>query len=88
MRGAAATRALTIRLPPDLYDSVARLARQRKQSLNSLLHDSLAAMVRSAEDRELYEAFERFGPDADADVSYAFAAQAEVALEAEYAGGR
>jgi len=54
----------------------------------SLLRASLASAVKSAEDRELYEAFERYGGHPDADVSYTFSAQAEVVLLDKVADGR
>ncbi len=80
-------RALTVRLPADLYAAAAALARQRRQSINALLQDSLTSTVRTAEDHELYEAFQRFGGHPDGDVTYADQAQAELAMAVEVADG-
>jgi hypothetical protein len=77
-------KSLTVRLPPDLYATATQLAKRRGKSLNALILGSLAAAVKQAEDRELYEAFERLGEDPASDVSYAFEAQAEVALGVRY----
>lgn len=88
MATAATARAMTVRLEPELHDAALRLARKRGISLNALLQESLASVVKSAEDRDLYEAFERYGAHPDADVSYAHSAQAEVALRNECADGR
>ena len=75
------TKALTLRLPPDLYASGQRVAQERQISLNALLQESLAATVRAKQQRKLFEAFTRLGEDADAcAVDYAFPAAAEVVL--------
>ncbi len=87
MATAASAHALTVRLDPELYNAATSLARKRGQSLNALLQESLASAVKSAEDRELYEAFERYGGHPDADVSYAFSAQAEVVQRDEQTDG-
>jgi hypothetical protein len=81
MRGTKADKSLTVRLPQDLYESATELAKKRCLSLNALIQQSLAAVVKEEEDRELYEAFELLGqyPE-ECDVEYAFAAQAEVVL--------
>jgi predicted transcriptional regulator len=79
-----APRALTVRIQPELYEAATVLARRRRQSLNGLVQDSLAAAIRAADDEELYVAFERFGVAADASIGYAHSAQAEVALANEY----
>lgn len=75
------TKALTLRLPPELYASGQRVAQERRMSLNALLQESLAATVRAEQQRKLFEDFTQLGDDADAcDVEYAFPAAAEVAL--------
>ncbi len=79
------TQSLTVRLQPELYTAATHLARKRSLSLNALVQQSLAAWIKSEEDRELYEAFEELGKDKEAcDVEYAFAAQSEVVLSDKY----
>src|SRR5579872_2311393 len=81
----ASAKPLTVRLKPDLYEAAARLSKQRRVSLNALVQESLARVVKEAEDRELYEAFEYLGQFPEGcDVEYAHAAQAEVALRVEF----
>jgi hypothetical protein len=81
MRATKEAKSLTVRLPSDLYESATSLAKKRCISLNTLIQQSLAAVVKEEEDRELYEAFELLGqyPE-ECDIEYAFAAQSEVVL--------
>ena len=72
--------AFTVRLPRKLYRASSAAARRRKMSLNRLVQESLATAIRAEEDRELYEAFERFAQDPESSVEYAFEAQREVVL--------
>ena len=75
------TKALTIRLPEDLYERSQELAQQRKVSLNVLVQEGLAGLIRAKEQEELYQAFGLLGEDAEeADVEFALAAQREVVL--------
>ena len=77
----ADTRALTVRLQPELYEAATQVARKHGRSLNALIQQSLEEAVRVEEGRELYEAATILGSDAEAaDVDYAFPAQAEVIL--------
>jgi hypothetical protein len=82
---ASAPRSLTVRLDPALYQAASTLSKRRNLSLNKLVQEALARSVREDEERELYDAFELLGrfPD-ECDVEYAQAAQAEVALSAEF----
>ncbi|HZP82722.1 MAG TPA: toxin-antitoxin system HicB family antitoxin [Chthonomonadaceae bacterium] len=77
-------RSLTVRLRPELYAAATDLAKKRCISLNTLVQESLAAVIREEEDREMYEAAELLGqfPE-ECDVEYAFAAQSEVVLREE-----
>lgn len=75
-----AARTLTVRLPRDLYESSAALARQRGRSLNALVQEGLAALLKDAEYARLYRAFGELGEDSESDVEYAFPAQAEVVV--------
>lgn len=85
MAADTATVPLTVRIPSDLYEATRRIAVRRKLSMNALMQQSLARTVESEEERELFEGFERLGEDPEAcDVSFAFAAQSEVALRNEY----
>jgi hypothetical protein len=82
---ATATRSFTTRLHTDVYEAASALAKQRKVSLNSLVEENLAKVIWDAEDREMYEAYDLRGQYSDdSSVEYAFAAQAEVALEVVY----
>jgi len=86
MGATAMAKSLTVRLEPGLYAAATELAKRRCVSLNALIQESLAAIVKEEEDRELYEAFEKFGGHLDSDVSYADGAQAELALRVIYDG--
>ncbi len=78
------TKALTIRLPEELYRAGAETAKRRKVSLNRLVQESLETALRAEEDRQLYEEFTRLGRDKElTDVEYAFEAQREVVLRDE-----
>ena len=75
------TKALTLRLPPDLYASGQRVAQERQMSLNALLQESLAATIRAEQQRKLFADFTQLGDDAAAcDVEYAFPTAAEIVL--------
>ncbi len=70
---------LTVRLSEDRHAALRAQAIQNHVSMNDLFNQWVDAYLRSEEDRELYEGFERLGNDPeDSDVEYAFAAQAEV----------
>ena len=75
------TKFLTLRLPPDLYQSSRLVAEQRHISLNALIQESLQALVRAEQQRRLFDDYTRLGEDAEGcDVDYALAAQREVIL--------
>lgn len=74
----------TVRIPKALYTASAKVAQQRHVSLNTLIQESLSAQVREQKEQMLYDAFTIVGEDEEAsDVSFAFAAQAEVVLRDE-----
>src|SRR5262249_55011685 len=80
-RGASmpSTKALTVRLPADLYQTSSELARRRQVSLNTLIQQALAAILKAEGEARLYEAFGELGEDAEeADVEYALPAQWEI----------
>jgi predicted transcriptional regulator len=73
------TKAFTVRLPADLYHTSSDLARRRQVSLNTLIQEALAAILKAEEEARLYDEFGQLGEDAEeADVEYALAAQWEV----------
>jgi hypothetical protein len=72
-------KALTVRLPLDLYESSSALARHRRVSLNTLIQEGLAALLREEEQARLYAAFGELGEEMqEADVEFAVPAQWEV----------
>jgi len=69
-------RTVTVRMPDELHDRCRKTAIKRKVSMNELFLESLTAMLDSAEQKVLYEAFGRVGSGSD--VSFAHKAQKEV----------
>ncbi len=73
---------LTVRLPEDLYRNTAEVARKRGVSLNRLVQESLAQIIRDAHAAELYDAFSLVGEDAEeTNVEFALQAQWEVVTD-------
>jgi hypothetical protein len=78
------TKPMIVRLPADLYQAGSELARRRKISMNALVQESLAALVRAEEEKRFRDSFTLLGEDAtEADVDFAFAFQSEVVLHGE-----
>ena len=76
--------AVTVRLPKDLYQATATIAKADKKSFNALVQESLARTVRERRYVELYDAFTVAAEDEEEmSVEYAFAAQSEVVLRDE-----
>lgn len=77
-------KAMTVRLPLDLYRASARIAKHRQVSLSGLVQQSLEATLDSERRTQLFEAFSRVAaiPD-ESDVDFAFDAQAEVVRDGE-----
>lgn len=72
-------KALTVRLPEDLYRASAEVAKRRKVSLNSLVREGLNIILREEHYVRMYEAFGLVGEDASmTDVEFAVDAQREV----------
>ncbi|GBC95976.1 hypothetical protein HRbin16_01776 [bacterium HR16] len=72
-------KALTVRLPEDLYRASAEVAKRRKVSLNSLVREGLNIILREERYVRMYEAFGLVGEDASmTDVEFAVDAQREV----------
>jgi predicted transcriptional regulator len=81
---AVATKPLTVRLPADLYDRSTEVAKRRRLSMNALIQEGLAAIMREEEYQRLYDAFGELGEDLEeADVAFAAHAQWEVVSRGE-----
>lgn len=75
---------VTLRLPHNLYRQTSELARQRKQSINALLQESIQRMLKENEEQTLSDAFDLLAAHPDeCNVDYALPAQAEVVLRDE-----
>ncbi|MHB8868613.1 MAG: hypothetical protein ACYC8U_07345 [Thermoleophilia bacterium] len=71
-------KALTVRLPADLYERGKTVREQRNTTLNELVIEGLAHVVAREEETALFEAFGEVGADATmGDVSFSWAAQQE-----------
>ena len=80
----AKTKAMTVRLPLDLYEAGSKVARRRHVSLNRLVQDSLRAVLKDEADKALYDDFTLVALDKDeVDVEYAVEAQREVVFRDE-----
>ena len=76
---ASKRKAMTVRLPEELYRTSSKVARRLRISLNELVKESLEAALKAEREKSLYEAFGQAGEDAaGADVEFARAAQREV----------
>lgn len=74
------TKALTLRIDPELHDAVTRLARRQDSSINSYLQRRLQEIVRVEEEKARYDAYTLLGQDVETDSEYSIHAQAEVML--------
>lgn len=71
-------RALTVRLPADLYERGKIVIERRNTTLNELVIEGLTHVVAREEENALFDAFGQVGADATmADVSFSWAAQQE-----------
>lgn len=71
-------RALTVRLPADLYKRGKTVMERRDTTLNELVIEGLAHVVAREEEAALFAAFGDVGADATmSDVSFSWAAQQE-----------
>ena len=72
---------LSVRFPAELHARTVAAAKSRGESLNTLIQEAVDRYVAEQEERELFDAFTELGSDPEmSDVSFAFEAQAEVAL--------
>ena len=76
-------KAMTVRLPLDLYRAGARIARRRRISMSRLVQESLRGALAEEERRRLFAAFGSLTEGEETEVEFARAAQAEVAGDAE-----
>jgi hypothetical protein len=73
------TRALTVRLPIELYEASSEIAHRRQISLNALVQEALATIRAAEEEARLYDEFSLLGEDPEeASVEFAIHAQYEV----------
>lgn len=73
---------LTVRLPVELYNASAHLARKRKVSLNALVEQGLQTLGQQEAEKALWDEFTLLGGDEEASaVGFAELAQSEVAAD-------
>jgi len=75
----ATTRQITLRLPEALYQTVKRVAKRRRTSINRLAQEGLKRLAQEELATRMREAYDELGADAEAsDVETFLAAQSEV----------
>jgi predicted transcriptional regulator len=80
----AKRKAMTVRLPEDLYRAGVQIAKGRHISMSGLLQESLRETLRREQQWRLYGAFGELGDAADeTEVEFALPAQAEVIADGE-----
>ena len=81
MDAASGITTVSVRLPASLHRASREVAERRGISLNSLVRESLEAVVRAEEEKAFFDSFTLLGQDAaECDVEYALPAQREVML--------
>jgi hypothetical protein len=70
-------KSMTLRLPETLYSVGNAAATRRKMSMNALVCESLSSYLKEEEEQVLFDAFTLAGEADDADVEFAFEAQAD-----------
>ena len=73
--------ATSLRLPDSVVEEAKSIIRRRGISFNAFVEQSLRKEIAAEQEREMYEAATLLGQDADSDVEFALATQAEVALK-------
>ena len=69
----------TLRLEEEIYTRIKEIARERHTSFTSFVQGVLAEVLKTEEQKALYNAFSQAGEDHDeADVGFALSAQREV----------
>ena len=74
-------KAITIRLPADVYAEAQDAARRQETSLNRFVLEAVSQRLKHEEFQKLYDAFTLVGQEEDNNVEYAFEAQAEIVLQ-------
>lgn len=78
------TQSFTVRLPLELYQASTAIAQARQVSMNALIQEQLAILVREEQQKRLYDAFSLVAEDEDeSSVAFAEVAQAEVTCRDE-----
>jgi len=74
-----ATRSLTLRLPPDLYERANRLSASRGQSLNRIFQEGFQLLDSVEREKRLFDDFSAIADanDGESDVDFAMDAQSE-----------
>ena len=71
--------ALTLRLPPDIYEEAKEIARGRGKSFSGYVRELLEERLKEEKKKRLFDAFSLVAADAEeVDVEFAFEAQKEV----------
>ncbi|MBI2928242.1 MAG: hypothetical protein HYY24_21445 [Verrucomicrobia bacterium] len=71
---------ISLRIPASLHHKATQMAQRRRVPLDRLFRKALEALQAQEEQTKLRQEFSLLGNDADAaDVSFAFAAQSEIA---------
>ena len=71
-------KSIIVRIAPDIFDSIAEIAKNRSVSMNSLVNDGLCGIIREQEDEESYKGYTLLGRAGEDDIDYAMAAQSEI----------
>lgn len=78
------TRQITLRLPESLYQTMKRLSKERKVSVNRLAQESMEKIAREQLEKQMRDAYEELGKDAEEnDVEIFLSAECEVVLKDE-----
>ena len=74
--------ALTLRLPPDIYEEAKNIAKKKGKSFSGYLRELLEERIREEKKKMLFDAFSQIAKDKEEiDVEYAFEAQREVVAQ-------
>lgn len=74
-------RALSVRLPDEVYEQAKLAASESKHTLNEFIAESVRSALRVREERALYDAFTLLGQSGEeAGVDFALGAQKEIVL--------
>lgn len=80
MKTTPTQKAITIRLPANVYAEAQEAARRHDVSVNRFVLEAVNQRLKQEEFQELYDAFCLVGQEEDNNVDYAFEAQAAVVL--------